>query len=130
MKNTITKRSIITACISLPVVLYALYSLVGYQQGAGSFAFVSVWFLFPVVALVYMSAMALMQGPVWALPALLCCILLESLSITPFDAYSVALLWRWSTAPTLWGPVIGYALGCLIYGLCWLLCKRAKHTAA
>lgn len=113
MKNKLTKRDKVTLWISIPFVLYALHILLGFWFGWAEYTGVEQWIIFPAVALGYTWFIAQRYGPLWALPALLFCMLIEIFSIR--NDVDISILWWWMGGPTLWGPIIGYGIGSLIF---------------
>ena len=113
MKKALTKREKVTVWVSLAFVLFGLYVLLGYWFGWAEYTGVEQWILFPAAAFGYMWFITRRYGPLRALPALLFCMLVEMFSIR--REIGIELLWWWMRGPTLWGPIIGYAIGCLLY---------------
>jgi len=103
----------LTVRISIVFGLYGLVMLISRFFGDKAFAAIHGWIFFPAAALIYLWFLAQRHGPLWALPALLFCMLVEIFSI--HRDMSLAILWNWVDGPTLWGPIVGYGIGCLLY---------------
>lgn len=115
--------------ISIVFGLYALFLLMMYWFGDRMFAATHGWLFFPAAALLYMWFIAQRHGPLWGLPVLLFCILVEIILTAGRDGLELSSLWFWMGGPTLWGPIIGYAIGSLIYGGIKQFRAGKKHTA-
>lgn len=120
-------RGKLTVWISAVFVLYGLIMLLNRFFGDGSFAASQGWLLFPAAALIYLWFLAQRHGPLWALLALLFCMLVEVFSVT--QEIDVTILRSLVDCPTLYGPIVGYGIGNLIYGAAALF-RRAKKRIA
>lgn len=120
-------RGKITLWISIVFALYGLFMLMNRFFGDGAFAANHGWIFFPAAALLYLWFLAQRNGPLWALPALLFSMLVEVFSIT--RDIDITILWTWVDGPTLYGPIVGYVIGCLIYGAVALVRAEFKHSA-
>ena len=123
----ILPRGKATLWISVVFALYGLFMLMNRFFGDGSFAANHGWIFFPAAALLYLWFLAQRHGPLWALPALLFCMLVEVFSIT--REIDITILWAWADGPTLWGPIVGYVMGSLSYALCRLCRKKGRSPA-
>ena len=106
MKKKLLKKEL-TLWISAAIVLYALIMLMIRWFGDAVLAGYHGWFFFPTAALCYMWFLTQRHGPLWALPALLFCILIEIILTAGRDGLNLSSLWLWMQGPTLWGPVVG-----------------------
>ena len=108
MKKKLLKKEL-TLWISIVFALYALHILLGFRLGWAEYTGVEQWIIFPAAALIYLWFLARRHGPLWALPALLFCMLVEVFSIT--RDIDITILWTWMHGPTLYGPIVGYVMG-------------------
>ena len=118
-------RDKVTLWISIGFAAYAVHILLGFWLGYAEGG--EQWYIFPAVALLYVWFIAQRYGPLWALPALLFCLLVEVFSTR--NDIDISILWTWVDGPTLYGPIVGYVMGSLIYGAASLFRAVKKRTA-
>lgn len=123
-------RDKVTQWISLSFALYALFLLMMYWFGDSVLAATHGWFFFPAAALLYMWFIAQRHGPLWGLIALLFCMLVEIILTAGSGGLKLSSLWFWMDGPTLWGPIIGYGVGSLIFVSKHLFYARKKREEA
>ena len=123
----ILPREKVTLSISVVFALYGMVMLLDRFFGEGTFAANHGWILFPAAALIYLWFLAQRHGPLWALPALLFCMVVEVSSVT--QDIDITILRSLVDCPTLYGPIVGYVIGSLIYIVAALFRSMKKRTA-